>query len=137
MKYKKDAQIGMEYLMIVGFLTFVFIVTLGIAFYQNNILKDRIASNQVVNMANKIISSSESVFYSGEPSKITLVSYIPDSISSIQIIENSLLITFQTSSGENVISFPSNVPISGNINYTSGLRKIILEASNNTVVITS
>lgn len=135
--HKKRAQIGMEYLMIVGFLTFVLIGTLGIAFYNSNTIRDLIRSRQVDSMTNKIISSAESVFYAGEPSKITIVSYIAEGISEINIIDNTIFVTFQTSSGTNKVSFPSNVPISGNLSSISGLRRITLEAKTSTVEINS
>ena len=134
---KNKAQVGMEYLMIVGFLTFVLITTLGVALYHNNNIRDMISSRQVETMANKIVSSAESVFYAGEPSKITIVIFIPESISEIEIQENILFVTFRSSSGVNKASFPSNVPISGDIEPVPGLRKIILEAVIDSVTITA
>ena len=137
MIHKKNAQIGMEYIMIVGFLTFVLIGTLGIAMYNNNTIRDMISSRQVESMAAKIISAAESVFYAGEPSKVTIISYIPDGISDINITNNILFVTFQCSSGNNKVSFPSNVPITGSLSKTSGLRNIIIEATPTTVTINS
>ena len=137
MTHKNNAQIGMEYLMIIGFLTFILISTLGIAMYHNNTIRDMISSRQVESMSNKIISAAESVFYAGEPSKVTIVSYIPDGISEINITDNTLFVTFQSSSGTNKASFPSNVPIAGSISTTSGLRNIIIEATSSSVTINS
>ena len=137
MIHKKHAQIGMEYLMIVGFLTFVIITTLGIAMYHNNTIRDMITSRQVETMSNKIVSAAESVFYAGEPSKVTIVSYIPEGISEIEITDNTLFVTFQSSSGTNKASFPSNVPITGTLSITSGLRNIIVEATSSSVTINS
>ena len=137
MIYKRRAQIGMEYLMIVGFLTFVIIGTLGIAMYHNNTIRDMISSRQVESMSTKIVSAAESVFYAGEPSKITIVSYIPEGISEINITDNTLFVTFQSSSGTNKVSFPSNVPITGTLSTVSGLRNIVIEATSSSVTITS
>ena len=137
MIHKKKAQIGMEYLMIMGFLTFILITTLGIAMYHNNSIRDMIASRQVETMSTKIISAAESVFYAGEPSKVTIVSYIPNGISEITIADNTLFVTFQSSSGTNKVSFPSNVPITGTLSTVSGLRNIIIEAGSGSVTITS
>ena len=120
MIHKKRAQIGMEYLMIVGFLTFVIIGTLGIAMYHNNTIRDVISSRQVESMSTKIVSAAETVFYAGEPSKVTIVSYIPDGISEINISDDTIFVTFQSTSGTNKVSFPSNVPITGNISTVSG-----------------
>lgn len=137
MEQKKKAQIGMEYLMIVGFLTFILIGTLAVAFYHSNSLRDMISSRQVDGMANKIVSSAESVFYSGEPSKITIVTNIPERITLIEIINNTIYVSFETSSGPNKVDFPSNVPITGTISSVSGLREIVLEAENTSVSINS
>lgn len=137
MIHKKNAQIGMEYLMIIGFLTFVLISTLGIAMYHNNTIRDMILSRQIESMSIKIISSAESVFYAGEPSKVTIVSYIPEGISDISITDDTIFVTFQSSSGNNKVSFPSNVPITGTLSTTSGLRNIIIEATSSHVTINS
>jgi len=134
---KKKAQIGMEYLMVIGFLTFVLIGTLGIAMYHNNTIRDMISSRQVETMSNKIISAAESVFYAGEPSKVTITSYIPNGISEISITDNTLFVTFQSSSGNNKVSFPSNVPITGTLSTTSGLRNIVIIATSDIVTINS
>ena len=137
MIHKKNAQIGMEYLMIIGFLTFILIGTLGIAMYHNNTIRDMISSRQVESMSTKIISSAESVFYAGEPSKVTIVSYIPNGISEINITDNTIFVTFQSSSGTNKVSFKSNVPITGTLSTISGLRNIIIEATSSSVTIIS
>jgi len=137
MIHKKKAQIGMEYLMIVGFLTFVLIGTMGVAMYHNNSIRNLISSRQIDAMANKIISASESIYYAGEPSKTTFTTYIPKGIIEIEISEDIIFITFQTSTGINKAAFPSNVPITGSIPTISGLRKIIVEATGDSVTITS
>lgn len=137
MIHKKNAQIGMEYLMIMGFLTFILLSTLGIAMYHNNTIRDMISSRQVESMATKIVSAAESVFYAGEPSKVTIVSFIPKGISEINITDNTIFITFQSSSGTNKVSFPSNVPITGTLSIVSGLRNIIIEATSSSVTINS
>ena len=134
---KKKAQIGMEYLVIVGFLTFVIIATLGIALYHNNVFRDMISTRQIESMANKIISSAETVFYSGEPSKVTIASYVPEGISNINISDNLLIITYTISSGTNIIAFPSNVPITGNLSINPGIREITITATSENVVLSS
>lgn len=137
MIHKKNAQIGMEYLMIMGFLTFVLLSTLGIAMYHNNTIRDMISSRQVGSMATKIVSAAESVFYAGEPSKVTIVSFIPKGISEINITDNTIFVTFHSTSGTNKVSFPSNVPITGTLSIVSGLRNIIIEATSSSVTINS
>lgn len=132
---KKKGQASIEYLIIVGFVVFVLIVTLGIAFFYSGSIKDRIRFMDLSGCASKIISSSESVFYAGNPSKTTISCYLPDNIKEINITENSLIFSIQTNSGISKTAFSSNVPISGNIPTFSGSRKIIIQAQENTVSI--
>lgn len=133
----KKGQIGMEYMLLMGFLTFVLLTVLGVAYYNSNTIKNMINSRQVETFGNKIVTSAESVFYSGEPSKISIVVNIPERISEINISEETLYVTYETSTGTNKIAFDSNVPLTGTISTTSGLREITLEAQTNSVQITS
>jgi hypothetical protein len=134
---KKRGQVSFEYLIIMGFVTFIIIGVLSIAFFYSNNVKDRIKINQVTNYANKIISTSESIFYAGYPSKATITGYLPENINSIEInsAEDSIIIAIQTSSGVAKISFSSNVPISGTLGTNQGLNKIQIEAGATEVAI--
>ena len=132
---RKTAQVSMEYLIIVGFVTFVVICILGIALIYSGAIKDRIKMTQLNNFANKIISTSESVFYAGAPSKATISVYLPENVYEILISENSLIISIQTSTGKDKTAFSSSVPISGSIDTSSGLKKIKIEAEENNIVI--
>jgi len=124
----KRGQISVEYLVIIGFVTIVVIGILGLALIYSGAIKDKIKISQVNSFANKIISTAESVFYAGEPSKSTISVYLPENVEEILISENSLIISIQTSTGTNRISFSSKVPISGSIGVFSGLKKIKIEA---------
>ena len=121
----KKAQAGIEYLIIIAFVVFALISILGVAFYYSGSIQDKIKLTQVTDCANKIISASESVFYSGSPSKATISCYLPESTNEVSISDNSLVIGFESSSGVLRSSFSSNVPItnSGSIKF-SGFRKI-------------
>jgi len=129
------AQISIEYLIVVGFVTFVIIGVLGIAIIYSGSVKDKIKFNQLTSFANKLISSSESVFYRGEPSKATISAYLPEGVESIEIYPNDILIKIRTSSGKNRISFSSDVSLSGEITSSPGLKKIIITAQENNVLI--
>lgn len=131
----KTAQVGIEYLIILGLVTFIVTITLGMAFYYSNNSRDVMRISQMQSFSNKVISSAETVFYYGAPAKATINVYLPEGISSIDILENSLVITIQTSTGINKNSFLSNVPISGQISAASGLKKIKLEALSSGVLI--
>jgi len=125
---RKRAQVSIEYLIVIGFVTFVVIGILGIAFFYSNSMSDRIRMTQINSFATKIISSSESVYYAGEPSKATVEAYLPENVEQINISENSLIFTVQTSSGENIIAFSSKVPISGSMESFSGTDRFELSA---------
>ncbi len=137
---QKKAQISFEYLIIMGFLTFVIIGVLGIAFFYGNSIKDRIKITQMNNFANKIISTSESVFYAGHPSKATITAYLPENVNEIIIDtdasgESYLFISIQISSGTTKTAFSSNVPISGDLTASQGLKKIEIKAGVDEVTI--
>lgn len=137
-KKNKNGQVSTEYLIIVGFVTFVVIAVIGIAFFYSGATKDRIKMTQVNNFANKIISTSESVFYAGEPSKSTISAYLPENVKDIEIDNYNLIIEFQTYSGLNVIGFPSKVNLSEGPNPLTtvpGIKKIEIRAEQNYVVI--
>jgi len=139
MAKRVNAQTSIEYLLMVGFITFIIIGILGVAFYYSSSIKDRIKIIQMNNFANKLISTSESVFYAGEPSKATVTAYLPESVKSISIEEGNLLvISLQTSSGTSTNGFLSNVPISEGdtgLTVSSGLKKIEVKAEANNIII--
>lgn len=137
MKQKNKAQIGMEYLIVVGFVTFIIIGIMGLAMIYTGVIKDRIRSNQINSFADKLLSTSESVYYKGSPSKATIETYLPENINEITIQDNSLVINSSASSGNNIIAFESDVPIqlSGEINPNPGVKKILIQANENTITI--
>ncbi|MEK6894757.1 MAG: hypothetical protein AABX10_04810 [Nanoarchaeota archaeon] len=131
----KNGQISTEYLIVVGFVTFLVLGILGVAFFYTSVTNDQIKVSQVSNFANKIISSAESVFYAGEPSKLTLTGYIPIGITSLEILPTEIVVSITTSSGLTTMSFTSNVPLSGNISHVDGVKRIEVLAQQNEVLI--
>lgn len=131
----KKAQVSFEYLVIMGFVTVILILILSISIFYSSSVEDQIKVTQMNNYANKIISSAESVFYSGKPSKATITAYLPKDIKEIEIVDNSLVISIQTSSGLNKRVFESNVPISGSLTISRGLKTIKIEAQETEAVI--
>lgn len=130
----RRGQISIEYLIIVGFVTFLVIGIMGVAFFYASSTRDRIRTNQLITFADKVISSAESVYYSGEPSKVTIVAYLPKGVTSIGIEENSLVVSIVTSSGISTMSFSSNVPISGSISVNEGVKNVEVVAEENGAV---
>ncbi len=117
------------------FTIFVVIAVISIAFFYSGTIKGKIKETQINNFANKIISTAESVYYSGSPSKATISCYLPEGVREIIITNSELIIKFGTSSGENIIGFSSRVPISGTLSSSQGLKKIQIEAQADNVVI--
>ena len=117
----------------------VVIGILGTGLYYSSTIQDRIKLTQANNFANKIISTAESVFYLGEPSKATITVYLPESVKDIEVIDNQIVISVQTSTGLNKISFKSNVPIIENpgsqISNSYGLKKIRVNANSTQIII--
>lgn len=131
----KRAQVSTEYLIVIGFVSFLVLAVLGVAFFYTSITNDQIKVSQVSNLANKIISSAESVFYSGEPSKLTLTGYLPVGVRSFEIMSDQIVASISTSSGVTKISFSSNVPLSGNISINEGVKRISVIAQQDEVSI--
>jgi len=75
------------------------------------------------------------MFYAGEPSKTTITAFLPEGVKNITIAENTLIISVQISSGLNVIGFPSKVNITGDITHTPGIKKIVITAQEDRVLI--
>jgi len=132
-KRGKKAQVSFEYIVIMGFVTIVIIMILGISLIYSSGIKDRIKMIQVNNFGNKIVSSAESVFYSGEPSKITIKTYLPENIETIVISNNNIIISLYLSTGFTKIAFQSEVPIEGIITPSYGLKNVEISSDENKI----
>jgi uncharacterized protein (UPF0333 family) len=126
---KKRGQVSIEFMAIIGFVTFIAITMLIISqFYQRQV-STQVETNQVDHLARKIIESSESVYYLGEPSKTTINANMPDHVETIQIDTNEITFKIKVAGGKTTdISYTSNVNITGSISPTPGLKKISIEA---------
>lgn len=131
----KRGQIGIEYLLIMGFIMFSVIGLLGVGLNYMGNIKSSIITSQTSSFAEQVITTSEKVFYEGEPSKATITVYIPEEVKKVQIVEDSLLIDVQTSLGISRKAYYSNVPINGSIDPISGSRRIQIVAQENEVII--
>ena len=131
----RRGQVSTEYLIVIGFVVFLVLGIIGIAFFYTSTTNDQIKVSQVSNLANKIVSSAESVFYAGEPSKLTLTGYMPIGVNSIQILSGEIVVNMTTSSGITIMSFSSNFPLSGNISSNEGVKRIEVLAQQNEVLI--
>ncbi len=131
----QKAQVGVEYMIIVGFVTFAIMSILVLAMSYSGQVKDKVKLNQVESFANQLLNSAESVFFAGEPSKTTISLYLPDGVKEINITSSYIFISVLTSSGENKRIFKSKVPIQGTISTGEGIKKLTLEATNDYLLI--
>src|SRR3989344_6288143 len=102
---RKRGQISLEYLITVGFIVFLIIGILGVSLFYSSLIKDNIRMNHLRNFANKVISSSESVFYAGEPSLVTITAYLPSGVQEIYIGGNQILVNISMAGGVDRGSF--------------------------------
>lgn len=134
-KMTKKGQISVEYLVVVGFVAFLVIGILAIAVFYSGQLRDSIKFYQLENYAGKIISGSESVFYAGEPSRVTLTAYLPIGVQSVEIIDNEIVVSISAHNGIAKNAYKSNVPISGILSSNEGVKRIQIIALDDEVSI--
>ncbi len=132
---KKRGQISTEYLIIVGFITFLVVGVLAVALLYSSSLRDRIRFSHVTNYADTIISSAESVYYAGEPSRLVVKPYLPAGVRSISINGTSILFTVTSSSGVNTMLYTSSVPLEGTLASSEGVKRITLVAQTDRVLV--
>jgi hypothetical protein len=126
-------QSGIEYMIIIGFVTLAITLIIVSAYFYIGLAGDRIKQNQIEVLATKIISSSESVFFAGEPSQATITIYVPSGVVSIELIDYDLIIASQTSAGITKRAFTSRVKLNGNISAVQGSKKLTIKAQENGV----
>jgi len=132
---KQKAQIGIEYMIILGFVSFAILLIFVLAIFYSGQIKDKIKLNQVESFAVQLINSAESVFFAGEPSKTSVNLYLPEGIINLTITQDYLIITTRTSFGDNKKAYKSRVPLQGSISSGEGIKKLSLEATENFVLI--
>ncbi len=132
---EKRGQTGVEYMIVIGFVTFVIMSILVLAIFYSDQVRDSIKLNQVESFMTQLINSAETVFYSGEPSKTTIHIYLPAGVEEIYIGTYYVSVSVETSSGINKRVFTSEVPLEGNVSTGEGTKKIIIEAKQDHVMI--
>ncbi|MDP2925047.1 MAG: hypothetical protein Q8N99_01615 [Nanoarchaeota archaeon] len=132
-KKTSRAQVAIEYIIIVSFVMFILIGVIATAFYYSGGIKDRIKIIQINNFANKIISTSETIYYYGDPSKATISVYIPEGVNNITVTSNSIVISTYLTTGQEITEFSSKVPLTGSFSFSAGVKTLRLEALSNSV----
>ncbi|MEK6850560.1 MAG: hypothetical protein AABX85_03220, partial [Nanoarchaeota archaeon] len=85
MKKGKKGQISTEYLIVMGFVTFMVISLMGIAFLYVGQIRDNMKMNQINTFGKKIVNSAETVYFAGNPSRATVLLNIPQGVQNIVV----------------------------------------------------
>ncbi len=134
---RKRGQVGMEYLIIVSFITFVIISMVVVSYYYIDSSKKRMNDNQIESLGKSIVNSAESVFYEGAPSQIIITVYIPKGVQSIQVTDYALIINSSSTAGVSTRAFISKVKLNSvsGILATEGTHNLLIKASSDRVFI--
>ena len=114
---------------------FLVIVILGIALFYSSQIRGRIVLNQVNSFASSVISSSESVFFAGEPSQATISAYLPRNVEGIDIIGKDIVFNISTEAGTARTAYSSKVEMQGSISANEGVKTLVIVAQTDKVSI--
>ena len=132
-KTKKEAQVSVEYMMIIGFATIITIPLIIIYYTFTQESGDEINSVQILQIAKKIVDAAESVYYLGEPSQTTLRVNIPNNVILANLSNYEVVFRLKTKSGEVDIVQNSAVNITGSLPTNKSTYLITVEAKSNYV----
>lgn len=127
----------MEYLIIVGFVTVITIPLIYIFNTHSSEVNEQVIANQADFIAEKIVESSESVFYLGESSKVTFRVQMPQKVTSVLIENNEIVFFINRISGTDQVVKYCPVPINGSISFTPGIHKIVVESKGDYVLVSN
>ena len=129
MTKKSKAQISVEYAIIMGFVAVISIPLIIIYYDYTAASNEEIVSRQILNIAQKVVDTAESVYYLGEPSQTTLKVHIPNQVVESTIEqERELVFKIRTKTGITDIVQVSSVNITGSLPTTQGIHYITVKA---------
>ena len=145
---KAKSQSALEYLMIIALTLGIIIPTTYIFFRYSTESNTKILDSQINQIGRIMIDTAETVYFSGESSKIILELNMPESVNHVYIIDNrELVFNTTTELGENEAVFFSSVNItSSNCQGSTcslseiaslGIKKIKFQSYNNNQVLIS
>ena len=126
-KSKSKAQASMEYLMIVGFAMLLTAPLLLIYSQQTTSLNDHLEDSQANKVADKIIDTVNSVYYSGEGAKRTIKISFPENVLSVIINQKLLTLNMDSSHKPYEINRWTEANMTGSLNKFEGLHTIVIE----------
>ena len=122
------SQVSVEYMVVMGFAALMTIPLLIIYYTYSSDSSDAVASSQALQIARKIVDSSESVYYLGKPSQTTLKLIFPDRIQSTNLSNREVIFKIKTKNGIAEIVQVANVNMSGSLPITQGLHVVTIIA---------
>ena len=125
---KNRAQIAMEYLIIVGFVAVITLPLVIIFQTHSRETSDDITATQVYQISKRIADASETVYYLGKPSRVTLKAYFPSEINSIAIGSNEIVFVVDRGRLEDEIVVYTPINVSGNLSVSQGVHYITVES---------
>ena len=126
---KKEAQISVEYMVLIGFVTVITIPLILIYYNFNQESSGEISSTQINQVAKKIVDAAESVYYLGEPSQTTIKINNPDNIWLVNLSAGyEIVYKIRTSAGISDIVHNSAVNITGVLPSDPGAYTITVKA---------
>ena len=126
---KKDAQISVEYLVIIGFVTVITIPLIIIYYTFTQQSNDEITSSQISQIAKKIVDAAESVYYMGEPSQTALRINMPGNVISANLSSGKeIVFKIRSGTGEADIVQTALINISGELPTNKGTYIITVKA---------
>ncbi len=120
----KKCQVGLEYLILVGFILLAILPIVYYVYSNAYLTKDQILISQVQEIANEIASTSDTVYSYGYGSKISLRFTFPEDICNISISGKQIVFYVYTSSGLVPIYSYAYANLSGNISNIPGIHEI-------------
>jgi len=126
---KKDAQISVEYLVIIGFVTVITIPLIIIYYTFTQESNEEITSLQIIQIAKKIVDAAESVYYMGEPSQTALRINMPDNVILANLSSGKeVVFKIRSGTGEADIVQTTLVNISGELPTNMGAYIVTVKA---------
>ena len=130
-------QVSVEYMMIMGFAALMAVPLLIIYYSYTSDSSDSVAVSQALQIARKIVDTSETVYYLGKPSQTTLKLNFPEKISSISLSSKEIVFKIKTKNGITDVVQVSSVNITGSLPISQGIHVVTIKAEDNYVQVTS
>ncbi|MBI2128796.1 hypothetical protein HYU07_01010 [Candidatus Woesearchaeota archaeon] len=125
---KKRGQASTEYMIIIGFVALVLIPLIVIFYKQGISTKDQVVTGEADQIAKKITDAADSVYYLGEPSKMTLKLYMPENVKEISFSGREVRFKVATANGITDVTSVAATNMMGSVDSSQGIKFIVVEA---------